>query len=86
MTLIRVLRDDNFLKQMLVLIRRFYTSYVRQRKPPPEDMFYQRNDYQVSRTSLASVQQAGLFSPDKPCLKLLCIPKCMMTQTLGNAK
>lgn len=48
MTLIRVLRDDNFLKQMLLLIRRFYLSYVVQRKLPPENMFFQRNDYQVN--------------------------------------
>lgn len=47
MTLIRVMRDDNFLKQMLVLIRRFYTSYVQLGRQPPQDMFYQRNDYQV---------------------------------------
>lgn len=51
MTLIRVMRDDNFLKQMLVLIRRFYSSYVKQRRPPPDNMFFNRNDYQVNFSS-----------------------------------
>ena len=67
MTLIRVLRDDNFLKQMLLLIRRFYTSYVRQRKLPPQDMFFQRNDYQVCRPSLIDNVSHSVESMESNC-------------------
>lgn len=52
MTIFRVLRDEDFLRQMLVLIRRFHTTYVKAKRAPPVNMFFDRSDYQVGGVSL----------------------------------
>jgi len=47
MTIFRVMRDDDFLRQMLLLISRFNSTYVKAKRPPPANMFFDRSDYQV---------------------------------------
>lgn len=50
MSLFRVHRDDTYLQQMLAVIRRFYVTHVKAKRPPPQDMFFQGSDYQASAT------------------------------------
>jgi hypothetical protein len=59
MTIFRILRDEDFLRQMLVVIRRFHTTYVRAKKAPPVNMFYDRSEYQVCGGPLS----ANKFNP-----------------------